>query len=82
MNGIALKMLLGDRLKYVSLIVVRVYVDLPASIDPVGLTKQTGSFIRDTAQADLCVMDPAGPVLSRPSAARPTVLQQVRNVTT
>ncbi|WP_130471265.1 ABC transporter permease [Candidatus Magnetaquicoccus inordinatus] len=59
--AIALKMLLGDRLKYFGLIAgiafAAMLIAQQASI-LVGFTKQTGAFIRDTAQADLWIMDP------------------------
>jgi putative ABC transport system permease protein len=53
-------MLFGDKLKYVGLIVGIAFASMlmcqQASI-LVGLTRQTGSFIRDTTQADLWIMD-------------------------
>ncbi|MBF0183123.1 MAG: ABC transporter permease [Magnetococcales bacterium] len=59
--AIALKMLLGDRLKYFGLIAGIAFAAMLISQQAailVGFTKQTGSFIRDTAQADLWIMDP------------------------
>ncbi len=57
---IALKMLVGDRLKYFGLVAGIAFAGLlivqQASI-LVGLTHQTGAFIRDTRVADLWVMD-------------------------
>jgi putative ABC transport system permease protein len=57
---IALKMLVGDRLKYIGLVAGIAFAGLlivqQASI-LVGLTHQTGAFIRDTRVADLWVMD-------------------------
>lgn len=60
MHFLALKMLMGDRLKYFGLIAgiafAAMLIAQQASI-LVGFTRQTGAFIRDTAQADLWVMD-------------------------
>jgi putative ABC transport system permease protein len=61
MNRIALKMLMGDRLKYYGLIAGIAFATmliLQQSSILVGFAKQTGAFIRDTAQADLWIMDP------------------------
>ncbi len=56
----AMKMLMGDRLKYTGLLLGIAFAALlivqQASI-LVGLAHQTGSFIRDTGVADLWVMD-------------------------
>ncbi len=58
---VALRMLMGDRLKYYGLIAgisfAAMLISQQAAI-LVGFTKQTGAFIRDTAQADLWIMDP------------------------
>ncbi len=58
---VALKMLTADRLKYYGLIAGIAFAALliaqQASI-LVGFVRQTGAFIRDTAQADLWLMDP------------------------
>ncbi|MEO5340276.1 MAG: ABC transporter permease [Magnetococcus sp. MYC-9] len=58
---VALKMLLGDRLKYYGLIAGIAFAAMLISQQSailVGFTQQTGAFIRDTAQADLWIMDP------------------------
>ncbi len=56
----AIKMLMGDRLKYIGLVAGIAFAALlitqQASI-LVGLTHQTGAFIRDTSQGDIWVMD-------------------------
>jgi len=58
---IAIKMLVGDKLKYMGLVAGISFAALlivqQGSI-LIGLTHQTGSFIRDMTQADLWVMDP------------------------
>ena len=60
MHFVALKMLMGDRLKYFGLIAgiafAAMLIAQQASI-LVGFTRQTGAFIRDTSQADLWIMD-------------------------
>jgi putative ABC transport system permease protein len=60
MNLVALKMLVGDRMKYLSLVAGLAFAALlvtqQASIFT-GFAKQTGAWIRDTAVADLWVMD-------------------------
>ncbi|MBU0917759.1 MAG: ABC transporter permease [Gammaproteobacteria bacterium] len=61
MYQIAIKMLVGDKLKYLGLIIgiafAAMLISQQASIF-VGLTRQTGAFIRDSSQADLWLMDP------------------------
>jgi putative ABC transport system permease protein len=84
MNAIALKMLFGDRLKYLGLIVGITFAAMlicqQASI-LVGLSKQTGSFIRDTSHADLWIMDPQVRFSQDSQPLRDTVVQQTRSVT-
>ena len=80
---IALKMLMGDRLKYYGLIAGIAFAALlmaqQASI-LVGFTRQTGAFIRDTAQADLWLMDPQVRFSQDPVPMRDTVVQLARGV--
>ena len=61
MIRIALRMLLGDRLKYAGLVAGLAFAALlitqQASIY-YGFTERIGSWVRDTGQADLWVMDP------------------------
>lgn len=57
---VAIKMLIGDRLKYLGLVVGIAFAALLISQQAsilVGLAWQTGAFIRDASQADLWVMD-------------------------
>lgn len=60
MNLVALKMLVGDKMKYLSLVAGLAFAALlvtqQASIFT-GFALQTGAWIRDTAVADLWVMD-------------------------
>jgi putative ABC transport system permease protein len=80
---VALKMLCADRMKYYGLIVgiafAAMLITQQASI-LVGLTMQTGAFIRDTSQADLWVMDPQVRFSQDALPLRDTVLQQTRGV--
>lgn len=60
MLRIALKMLMGDRLKYFGLIAGIAFAAMLISQQAAiltGLTHQTGAFIRDSAQGDLWLMD-------------------------
>jgi putative ABC transport system permease protein len=60
MNWVALKMLIGDRLKYIALVAGVAFAALlitnQASI-LVGFAQRTGAWVRDTDVADLWVMD-------------------------
>jgi len=80
---IALKMLMGDRLKYYGLVAGIAFAALliaqQASI-LVGFTRQTGAFIRDTAHADLWLMDPQVRFSQDPVPMRDTVVQLARGV--
>ncbi|MFN7571144.1 MAG: ABC transporter permease [Betaproteobacteria bacterium] len=80
---IALKMLTGDRLKYFGLIAGIAFAALliaqQASI-LAGFIRQTGAFIRDTAQADLWLMDPQVRFSQDPVPMRDTVAQLARGV--
>lgn len=80
---VALKMLTADRLKYYGLIAGIAFAALliaqQASI-LVGFVRQTGAFIRDTAQADLWLMDPQVRFSQDPVQMRDTVAQLARGV--
>jgi putative ABC transport system permease protein len=83
MNSIALKMLMGDRLKYFGLIAGIAFATmliLQQSSILVGFAKQTGAFIRDTAQADLWIMDPQVRFSQDQVAVRSTTIQLARGV--
>jgi putative ABC transport system permease protein len=83
MNRIALKMLMADRLKYFGLIAGIAFATMlivQQSSILVGFTKQTGSFIRDTAQADLWVMDPQVRFAQDQVPVRDTTVQLARGV--
>jgi putative ABC transport system permease protein len=60
-NFIALRMLVGDRLKYIGLVAGLAFATLLITQQGsifAGFTRRSGSWIRDTAQADLWIMDP------------------------
>lgn len=85
MNFVALKMLVGDRLKYLALIAgvsfAALLITQQASIFA-GYTLRTGSWIRETTAggADLWVMDPQVEFSEAPKALSDTALQRVRGV--
>ncbi|MGD9691047.1 MAG: ABC transporter permease [Phycisphaerales bacterium] len=83
MMFVALRMLVGDRLKYLGLVVGIAFSTLlitqQASI-LVGLAWQTGAFIRDTSQADLWVMDEQVRFSQDALALPDTTLSRVRGV--
>ena len=85
MNFVALKMLVGDRLKYIALVAGIAFAALlitqQASIFT-GYTLRTGAWIRETsaAGADLWVMDPQVQMSEGPKPLSDTALQRVRSV--
>jgi len=85
MNFVALKMLIGDRLKYIALVAGVAFAALlitqQASIF-LGYTLRTGSWIRETtaSHADLWVMDPQVQFSEGPKPLSDTALQRVRSV--
>lgn len=83
MNSVALKMLLGDRVKFLGLVFGVAFAALlitqQASVF-IGLMTRTGSTIVDAAEADLWVMDPSVEYLDTVFALRETDLLRVRGV--
>ncbi|MBY0309057.1 MAG: ABC transporter permease [Phycisphaerales bacterium] len=83
MNFVALRMLLGDRLKYLGLVVgigfASMLITQQAGI-LVGLAHQTGAFIRDTSQADIWLMDPEVRFSQDALALKDTLLYRARSV--
>jgi putative ABC transport system permease protein len=82
-NLIALKMLVGDKLKYVSLVAGLAFAALlitqQASIFA-GFTLQMGAWIRDTSVADLWVMDDQVNFVDDFKPMSGTRLQRVRGI--
>ncbi|MFT3686838.1 MAG: ABC transporter permease [Phycisphaerales bacterium] len=83
MNFVALRMLLGDKLKYLGLVVgisfAAMLITQQAGI-LVGLAHQTGAFIRDTSQADIWLMDPEVRFSQDAPALKDTLLYRARSV--
>src|SRR5688572_442447 len=83
MTAVAIKMLTGDRLKYPALVAGVAFAALlitqQASIFT-GYARSTGAWIRDTAQADLWVMDPQVNFSEDFKPMTDTALQRVRGV--
>lgn len=83
MNLLALKMLLGDRLKYLGLVIGIAFASLlitqQASIF-YGYAHRIGAWIRDTGPADLWVMDPQAEYTEDQKPLPDTTLQRVRSV--
>lgn len=83
MSFVAILMLVGDRLKYLSLVAGLAFATLlitqQASI-LVGMASQTGAFIRDTGQADLWVMDPQVEFSEDAKPLQDTALYRVRGI--
>jgi putative ABC transport system permease protein len=83
MNRIALKMLIGDRLKYISLVAGLAFAAFlivqQASIFS-GFTLQMGAWIRDTSVADLWVMNDQVNFVDDYKPMPETRLQRVRGI--
>ena len=83
MIRLALKMLIGDRLKYIGLIAGMAFAAMmiaqQASIF-IGLAEQTTTFIRDRQNVDLWVMDNQIKFSEDRQPMRDTLLQRVRGV--
>jgi len=82
-NFVALRMLLGDKLKYLGLIVGISFASMLITQQAgilVGLAHQTGAFIRDTSQADIWLMDPEVRFSQDALALKDTLLYRARSV--
>ena len=83
MLGYALKILLGDRLKYVGLVLALSFaafiISQQASIF-VGIMRRTCSFIVDTSQADIWVMNPSVQYVDDLKGMKSTALYRVRGI--
>lgn len=84
MNFVALRMLTGDRAKYLGLIFAIAFstflLQNQTSIFA-GVMKRTGSHITDVTDADVWVMDPATKYFEETKALKDTDLLRVRGVT-
>jgi|SRR5206468_3070103 len=83
MNFIALKMLTGDRAKYLGLIFTIAFctflLENQTSIFA-GVLKRTGSQIADVTDAEIWVMDPKTEYFEQTKALKDTDLTRVRGV--
>src|SRR5881397_73445 len=83
MNFIALKMLTGDRAKYLGLIFTIAFctflLENQTSIFS-GILKRTGSQIADVTEAEIWVMDPKTEYFEQTKALKDTDLTRVRGV--
>ena len=83
MNLIALKMLIGDRLKYISLVAGIAFAALLITQQSsifTGFARQMGAWIRDTNVADLWVMDEQVEFVDDFKPMAETKLQRIRSV--
>ncbi len=83
MLGYAIKMLIGDRMKYLGLVVALSFASFIISQQGaifVGIMKRTFSYITDTSQPDLWVMDPTVQYIDDLKGMKETALYRVRSV--
>lgn len=83
MNYIALKMLMGNRGKYLGIVMGLTFASLIMTQQPaifVGLMTRSFSFITDTGQPDIWVMDPKVQFVDDIKPLQDTVLYRVRGV--
>jgi putative ABC transport system permease protein len=83
MNRIALKMLIGDRAKYIAIIMGIVFASMLMTQQMaifVGLMARTFSFVSDLGQPDIWVMDPKVQFIDDVKPLQDTELYRVRGV--
>jgi putative ABC transport system permease protein len=83
MNFVAIKMLIGDRLKYFGLLAGMTFAAMMIAQQLsifVGLKTQTGSFIRENAGVDLWVMDDQVRFSEDQKPIPDTALQRIRGI--
>jgi putative ABC transport system permease protein len=83
MNFVALKMLVGDRAKYLGILMGLTFASLLITQQLsifVGLMTRTFGFLSDTAQADIWVMEPKVQFIDDIKPLQDTVLYRVRSV--
>jgi putative ABC transport system permease protein len=79
----ALKMLIGDRLKYLGLVVALSFASFIISQQGaifIGIMKRTFSYISDTSQPDIWVMDPTVQYIDDLKGMKSTVLYRIRSI--
>jgi putative ABC transport system permease protein len=80
---IALKMLIGDRMKYIGLVIALSFASFIISQQGaifVGIMKRTFGFITDTSQPDIWVMDTTVQFIDDVKGMKETVLYRVRSL--
>jgi putative ABC transport system permease protein len=80
---IALKMLIGDRIKYIGLVVALSFASFIISQQGaifVGIMKRTFGFITDTSQPDIWVMDKTVQFVDDIKGMKETVLYRIRSI--
>jgi ABC-type antimicrobial peptide transport system, permease component len=83
MNFVALKMLVGDRAKYLGILIGLTFASLLITQQLsifVGLMTRTFGFLSDTAQADIWVMEPKVQFIDDIKPLQDTILYRVRSV--
>jgi putative ABC transport system permease protein len=83
MNSIALRMLFGDRDKYIAMIVGIAFAALIMTQQPgiyFGIMNRTHSYVDEISLPDIWVMDPAVEFVEENKPLRDTELQRVRSV--
>jgi putative ABC transport system permease protein len=83
MNFVALRMLMGDKAKYIGIILGIAFASLLITFQAsifVGLMTRTFGFVSDTAQPDIWVMDPKVQFIDDLKPMQDTMLYRVRGV--
>ncbi len=83
MNVIALKMLVGDRAKYIGIVMGVVFSTMLMTFQMsvfVGIMSRTFSFITDLSQPDIWVMDPKVQFIDDVKPLQDTILYRVRGI--
>ncbi|MBA4749852.1 MAG: ABC transporter permease [Alphaproteobacteria bacterium] len=83
MYGIALRMLLGDRGKYIGMVIGIAFASLIMSQQPAiffGLVSRTYSFVKDISLPDIWVMDPGVQFVEEHKPLRNTELSRIRGI--
>lgn len=79
----ALKMLIGDRIKYLGLVIALTFASFIISQQGaifIGIMKRTFSYLTDTSQPDIWVMDPSVQFIDDLKGMKQTVLYRVRSI--
>ncbi len=79
----ALKMLIGDRMKYLGLVIALSFASFIISQQGaifVGIMSRTFSYIKDTSQADIWVMDPTVQYIDDLKGMKETALYRIRGI--